>query len=244
MTVYSRKTHHSIAALGLAVVAVAGAVAQMPCHPVQNAGREIRQFSRNVRGEVRPGKSTQNPNASSVVFLMNCQPADGGGVASRQVNYAQIRMDLSDRTGCDELPKLDARLEGDYFSLTRISDPFPNPMPNVRVGRHNATGRVLNPAGAVIGTFTMQGTVSTNTQRPVSMFGVGPCYWCLHHEGLILIRLYQSPLFVGSGQITATYAFDVKDNDAACSAGPCKFEFTFEGTMDGIAEAACGTIHM
>lgn len=234
------------AALGLTA-----AVQAQPCLPSTATGREIRQFSRNLSGRIVPGKSTINPNAFTTVIMYNCQPVAGVvGVKSRQVNYAQMSLDFSIPTDCDELPLLKGRLVGDYFSLTRITDPFTYttpPVNNTRIGRHNASGNVYDTSSppVIIGTFRMSGTIGSNTQRPASLFGVGTCYFCQHHEGLITIKLNQSPVFVGSGQITATYSWDVSPNSPDCTSDPCKMEQLIDrGTMDGMIEAGCGTIMM
>lgn len=240
-------------ALALASVIGLGAAAYSqgaPCLNYQKGGSEIRQFSRNISGRILPGKSVLSPNSSTTVIMLNCQPIAGAaGVKSRQVNYGQMVIDFAVPTVCDELPLLKGTLVGDYFSLTRLTDPFgPTAGPdNTRIGRHNANGNVMDTASPpnVIGTFTMRGTISTNTQRPTSLFGIGPCYWCQHHEGLITIKLNQSPLFVASASITATYCWDVNADSPTCQSDPCLMQQYFnQGTMDGIVEAPCGTIKM
>lgn len=221
-----------------------------PCLNYQKGGPEIRQFSRNISGRIVPGKSTITPTASTTVIMLNCQPIAGApGLKSRQVNYGQLTLDFSLPTGCDELPVLKGSLVGDYFSLTRLFDPLspPTAPDHTRVGRHNAHGNVMDNSTppSVIGTFTMRGTISTNTQRPTSLFGTGPCYWCQHHEGLINIKLNQSPLLLAGASITATYCWDVNVDSPDCQSDPCLMQQYFnQGTMDGIAEAPCGTIKM
>jgi hypothetical protein len=223
--------------------------AQSPCLTAPQAGKELLHFSRNISGKMIPGKSSLNPNATTTVIMLNCQPTPGAAVVvkSRQVNYGQLTIDFSVMTSCDELPTLKGTLVGDYFSLTRLSDPFSpaTAADDTRIGRHNASGKVIDVTGGIIGSFSMVGTIGSVTQRPASIFGVGPCYWCQHHEGLITIKLNQSPLFTAGATITATYAWDVNADSADCKADPCLVQqYINQGTMDGLAEAQCGTVNL
>lgn len=233
----------AVAVTGLAVGFAGGAHAQT-CLQATAPGKDLRQFSRNIHGRMIPGKSVINPNVSTTVFTYNCQPTPGAvGVMSRQINYGQLNIDFSAITNCDEVQTFKGTLVGDYFSLTRLTDPYGDPaFDNTRIGRHNATGRVLDPAGAVVGSFSMVGTIGSNTQRPIAKFGTGPCYWCQHHEGVITIKLTQSPLFTASGVITATYSWDINVDSADCTSDPCKIQQYFDGTMDGLLEAPCGSV--
>ncbi|HEY3415230.1 MAG TPA: hypothetical protein VGM51_19515 [Armatimonadota bacterium] len=240
----------ALAAASLAATGTASYAQGAPCLTYTGTGSEIRQFSRMISGRILPGISTITPTASTTVIILNCQPIAGvPGAKSRQVNYGQMVIDFSVQTPCDEVQQLKGTLVGDYFSLTRLFDPFGSPtqVDNTRVGRHNANGKVYDQSSppALIGTFSMRGIIGANTQRPTSMFGTGPCYWCQHHEGVINIKLNQSPLFVGGGTITASYCWDVNVDSANCQSDPCLMQQYFsQGTMDGIVEAACGTIKM
>lgn len=246
--------HRSIVWNSVAVVAavsgmIGAARAQAPCLAATTAGKEILHFSRNISGRMIPGKSSVNPNAFTTVVMLNCQPTPGAAVVvkSRQINYGQLTIDFSVMTACDELPKLKGTLVGDYFSLTRLSDPFSvaTAPDDTRIGRHNASGKVVDVTGAVIGSFSMNGTIGSVTQRPTAIFGTGPCYWCQHHEGLISIKLNQSPVFLGSAAITATYSWDVNADSASCTSDPCLIQQYFsQGTMDGMLEAGCGTVNL
>ncbi|HEY3268444.1 MAG TPA: hypothetical protein VGM37_16105 [Armatimonadota bacterium] len=232
------------AAAAMAALTVGASHAQ--CINLTTPGPEIRQFSREIRGTVKPGKSVLNPSASSVVFLKSCGVAGVPPLLSRQVNYGVIDVDFSVVTSCDQLPLLRGTLHGDYSSLTRLTDPLtPAALPqHVRIGRHNANGWVFDPSGAKIGTFRMNGTIGSVTSRAPTKFGVGPCYSCLHHEGLITISLQQSPVFVASATITATYQWDADPINYDCEGDKCLFAFSLLGAMDGMLEAPCGTVHM
>lgn len=233
----SAKPSRAIFAAALAVFAAGLAAAQstIPCDPsvLRPNGLTLRDLSRNTQGNV-------GTDATTVVYFSIC-PATN--TVTRTTMYQPFVMPLI-RQGCDEVPELEAVLQGRYYSVRRMNDMFPNfaPQtdPNPRIGYEYVAGNILSPAGAVpIGTFEMNGTIATSTSRPPAPDGVGSCYDCTHHQGYVTMKFNIAPY--NTSAVFAEYHFHTLPMDTVyCDhEDPCMINFEYLGVVDGIYLSRC-----
>lgn len=221
----------TVSVLGLAA-GLAGA--QAPCNPnPQPNGLDLKDLSRNIFGAA-------TVDAKTVVYFSICQTT---GCVTRTTYNQPFRM-VMPRNACDEVPQLEAVLDGRYFSVRRMNDPHPNldptTDPNPRIGYEYVKGNILSPTGAApIGTFEMNGVIATNTCRPPLPDGIGRCYDCAHHEGYITMTFTSGPLAGRSG-VFAEYHFHQETMEERCDYDdPCHIEFQYWGALDGIFLSRC-----
>ncbi|HEY3268443.1 MAG TPA: hypothetical protein VGM37_16100 [Armatimonadota bacterium] len=237
----------ALTALAIGAFALGSAAsAQTPCNTqtVIPYGQDMRHVSRNTSGF-----ASATPN--SIVYFYKCPTT---GVVTRYTYRQPFTMDITVTTGCDEAPNLMGKLSGYLYTETRMADPYPNAVKNVRIGWHYGSADVLDVNNKKIGSAKFEGTISTNSSRPplpiipnISGVPAPDCYECGHFTGEITITL--TPLTataVNTVVVKAFYQFEALYGATAqklCDdADPCDIGFKFEnGTLDGIMRRACPT---
>ena len=220
-----------------AVLLTGLASAQPPCDPnkVYPNGLDIRHLSRDINGVI-------NMDTTSKVYFQICNLS---GVKSRITLNQPFTMNINVQTGCDEVPELKGKLVGRYRSTLRMVDPYTNNVKNTRVGFHTVRGDILvpDPTGAdmIVGQFSMQGTIGTNTSRPPMPLGIGRCFECGHHEGLLIMRFNgKLPQLPMTAQAQTVYQFETFFGTMDCDqVDPCITQWDFMGTLDGVVTRVC-----
>lgn len=221
----------------LLLLAAPGASAQgTACDPtvLRPGGIDLKDLSRGFDG-------WSVPSATTVVYFSVCRSTN---CVTRTIYNQPIKI-LIPRFGCDELPELEATLDGFYFSVRRMNNPYPNldpaTEPNPRIGYEYMKGNILSPTGAVpIGVFEGNGVIATNTCRRPLPDGIGHCYDCWHHEGYLTMKFTSGPL-AGRSAVFAEYHFHTGEGPGPyCDdEDPCKLDFQFFGALDGIFLSRC-----
>lgn len=214
---------------------------------------ELKDFSRRLAGEAFDGPATQ-------VRIRECGP----NVRARYVANLPIVLNMCGARGCDEL-RLPACavpdgyvLHGNYSSVTRLNDPCPNidaaglVVLNPRIGTFLARGSVANCAGVVRqgATWTLEGTISTNTSSGPLREGCGQCYVCHHHTGILKINGLRDRQGCPAASIVAFVQFNTNQTYCMGPVGgsgcndldPCEVAFIIQdSTVDGVYRQPCCT---